>query len=56
MHHSHVVLELVQHYIHLPHRIFTFLLFQIVVDGQQVISVQGMAAPSPIYRMYHIYW
>ena len=38
------------------YRVFTFLLFQIVVDGQQVISVQGMAASSPIYKTYQIYW
>ena len=39
-----------------PHRNFTFILFQIVVDGQLVISVQGMAVLFPIYRTHHIYW
>ena len=48
MHHPHVASELVDPCVHLPPRIFTFSLFQIVADGQQVISVQGMAAPFPI--------
>ena len=38
------------------HRIFTCILFQIIADGQQVIFVQGIAAPFPFYWMYHIYW
>ena len=38
------------------HRVVTCLLFQIVADGQQVVSVQGTAVPFPIYGVYQIYW
>ena len=38
------------------HRICTFSLVQIAADGQQVVSVQGMAVLLPFCGMYHIYW
>ena len=41
---------------HLPTAFSTFFLFQDTADGQQVISVWGMAVPFPIYGMYHIHW
>ena len=31
-------------------------MFQVISDGKQVISVQGLGAPFPIYETYPIYW